>query len=218
MDSAKEKKAIKPTYIELINCFWMTTVEGRTSHEAHLYFKLLDICNKLNWKNPFDYKDQILYGELNISDKTFKEARQGLEAKGLIRYRKGHKGMSSKYMLINRKISDQKQDWSEDWSEDSPEKFRSTIDKDKDIKAKAQADFKKSVHVNPLKKIREFISETESFKLLHPISNEKLEKLLKEFPLDVVMDAIFKADDSDHGFDSQKGVLEHYCKSIFEPM
>lgn len=73
------------TYIDLINQFWKLNKENIFSAtETQLYFKLLDTCNSLNWKNPFTHSNGYICGELGISEKTLRTARQQLVNYGLI--------------------------------------------------------------------------------------------------------------------------------------
>ncbi len=77
-------------YIELINKFWTINLEATFSHaEVHLYFKLLEINNRLGWKNEFKCPNTRLEGETGMRTKTLINARQRLIDFGLITYKKG---------------------------------------------------------------------------------------------------------------------------------
>ena len=76
------------TYIELINRFWKMNTENAFSPiEGMLYFKILEIANRLNWKEPLSLPSNRLYMELNISRSAFIHARQKLHDVGLIKYK-----------------------------------------------------------------------------------------------------------------------------------
>lgn len=76
------------TYLDLINQFWKLNKEYVFSaNETQLYFKLLDTCNSLNWKNPFTHSNGFICGELGISEKTLRTARQQLVNYGLIEFK-----------------------------------------------------------------------------------------------------------------------------------
>ena len=75
-------------YIELINRFWKMNTENAFSPiEGMLYFKILEIANRLNWKEPLSLPSKRLYMELNISRNAFVHARQKLHDVGLIKYK-----------------------------------------------------------------------------------------------------------------------------------
>lgn len=77
-------------YIELINRFWkMNKEECFTANETQLYFKLLDTCNSLGWKNPFNHSNGYICGELGISEPTFLRCRNKLKQVGLIDFVSG---------------------------------------------------------------------------------------------------------------------------------
>jgi len=67
-------------YIELINNFWR-------KHEEHpfgtvaglLYFHLLDVSNKQNWRNPFKRQNTRVCGDLGITNPTLIKARNKLK-------------------------------------------------------------------------------------------------------------------------------------------
>lgn len=78
------------TYIELINQFWKINKEKSISAtETQLYFKLLDTCNALGWKNPFNHSNRFVCGETNVSEKTLIRARRNLKHYGLIDFKSG---------------------------------------------------------------------------------------------------------------------------------
>lgn len=78
-------------YIELINNFWAIDLEATFSHaEVHLFFKLLEINNRLGWKNEFRYPNARLEGETGMRSKTLINTRQRLVDCGVLFYKKGN--------------------------------------------------------------------------------------------------------------------------------
>lgn len=89
------------SYLELINHFWKLNKENTFSAmETQLYFKLLDTCNSLNWKNPFTHSNGYICGELGITEKTLIRSRQNLKEFGLIDFRSGQiKRQITEYLI-----------------------------------------------------------------------------------------------------------------------
>jgi len=92
-------------YIELINNFWR-------KHEEHpfgtvaglLYFHLLDVSNKQNWRNPFKRQNTRVCGDLGITNPTLIKARNELKQRGMINFFSKGKGDSNvEYQLNNDK-------------------------------------------------------------------------------------------------------------------
>jgi hypothetical protein len=54
-----------------------------------LYFKLLDTCNSLEWKNPFAQSNDCLSGELGISKRKLIQLKNSLKQHGLIDFQSG---------------------------------------------------------------------------------------------------------------------------------
>ncbi|KAA6327436.1 hypothetical protein EZS27_023574 [termite gut metagenome] len=78
------------TYIELINRFWKLNKEcSFTAYETQMYFKLLDTCNSLGWKNPFAQSNDCLSGELGISKRKLIQLKNSLKQYGLIEFQSG---------------------------------------------------------------------------------------------------------------------------------
>jgi hypothetical protein len=78
------------TYIELINKFWKLNKEcSFTAYETQMYFKLLDTCNSLGWKNPFAQSNDYLSGELGSSKRKLIQLKNSLKRYGLIEFQSG---------------------------------------------------------------------------------------------------------------------------------
>lgn len=76
------------TYIDLINNFWRLNKEHSfTANETTVYFALLDTCNELRWKNPFNQSNRNLANKCNVTEPTFIRARNFLQQKGLISFK-----------------------------------------------------------------------------------------------------------------------------------
>lgn len=79
-------------YIELINNFWQLNKEfSFTPNEKALYFTILNKCNELGWKNPFNQSNAYLALECGVTEPTLIKARNTLQQKGLIEF-KSEKG------------------------------------------------------------------------------------------------------------------------------
>ena len=78
-------------YIELINNFWrLHRGYSFSPIEIALYFYLVDVCNGLGWKNPFNQTNTYIVGTLGISEKALYNARKSLEEAGLIEFESGN--------------------------------------------------------------------------------------------------------------------------------
>lgn len=77
-------------YIELINRFWQEVeIEGFLPSEACVYFRLLDVCNKLGWQNPFSLSNVRAVALMGMTEKSFRTVRDKLVSRGLISFRQG---------------------------------------------------------------------------------------------------------------------------------
>lgn len=89
-------------YIGLINRFWLLDLEFNFSHlEVHLYFKLLEIDNRLGWKETFKYPNSRMESEIGTRQKNLIDARQKLINSCLIRYEKGTTRDAGVYQLLS---------------------------------------------------------------------------------------------------------------------
>lgn len=59
--------------------------------EACVYFRLLDVCNRLGWQNPFPLSNPRAVALMAMNEKTFRAVRDKLGGRGLIEFRKGKK-------------------------------------------------------------------------------------------------------------------------------
>lgn len=74
-------------YISLCRAYWQRAMEEVPEPtDTHLYFYLVEYCNRLYWKNPFRLSNGALCSALNITTKTLTAARSRLVEKGLIRF------------------------------------------------------------------------------------------------------------------------------------
>ncbi len=77
-------------YIELINRYWQEVdVKGFTPTETNIYFRLLDICNRLGWKNPFFLSNPRAVALMAVAENTLAAGRDKLVMKGLIGFKRG---------------------------------------------------------------------------------------------------------------------------------
>jgi hypothetical protein len=98
-------------YIELINQFWrMRRSKIITSVEADLYYYLMNVCNELNWENPFEHPNKLICATIGVTEKTMIAARNRLKQKGLIDFQPGkRKSKSPVYTLLYCKNSSTKE-------------------------------------------------------------------------------------------------------------
>lgn len=83
-------------YIELINRFWSEVeMKDFLPSEACVYFRLLDVCNRLGWQNPFSLSNSRAVALTAMNEKTFRAVRDKLAERGLIGFRKGKRRESS---------------------------------------------------------------------------------------------------------------------------
>lgn len=93
-------------YIELINRFWSIDLEANFSHlEVHLFFKLLEINNRLDWKESFRFPNSRLEAEIGSRPKNLINARQRLVDFKLIEYKKGTTREAGIYKLLSFECS-----------------------------------------------------------------------------------------------------------------
>lgn len=94
-------------YIEMINRFWQEVeMKDFLPSEACVYFRLLDICNKLGWQNPFSLSNSRAVALMAMNEKTFRAIRDKLGGRGLIEFRKGKKRESAPMYCFPEKTDD----------------------------------------------------------------------------------------------------------------
>lgn len=92
-------------YIELINNMWMLREQGIISaKETDLYMYLLNRCNRLGWKNPFNQPTAIVCASLGITRHALTNSRNKLKQSGLIDFNEGTtKGKPAEYFICGLK-------------------------------------------------------------------------------------------------------------------
>lgn len=94
-------------YIEMINRFWQEVeMKDFLPSEACVYFRLLDVCNKLGWQNPFSLSNSRAVALMAMNEKTFRAIRDKLGGRGLIEFRKGKKRESAPMYCFPEKTDD----------------------------------------------------------------------------------------------------------------
>ncbi len=94
-------------YIEMINRFWQEVeMKDFLPSEACVYFRLLDVCNKLGWQNPFSLSNSRAVALMAMNEKTFRAVRDKLGGRGLIEFRKGKKRESAPMYCFPEKTDD----------------------------------------------------------------------------------------------------------------
>src|SRR6056297_14818 len=91
------------SYIDLINRFWKVhEAYSFSSVEIGLYFKLLDIANKMRWGKEKLFIPMIRFqAELDACKSSILKARKRLEDAGLIVVQSGHGNRQSAGYQIN---------------------------------------------------------------------------------------------------------------------
>ena len=87
-------------YIELVNQFWRLDMEHNfPCTSTRLYFGLLNLSNKLGWKNPFGATNQQLAALVQCDEKTLIRCRKVLVKTGLISVKRGCKNTPNSITL-----------------------------------------------------------------------------------------------------------------------
>lgn len=92
-------------YIELINRYWQEVeIEGWTPVETDIYFRLLDICNRSGWKNPFTLPNPRAVTLMAVTENTLAAGRDRLVMKGLIGFKRGSRRKDAPTYCFPEKI------------------------------------------------------------------------------------------------------------------
>lgn len=92
-------------YIELINRYWQEVdVKGFTPTETNIYFRLLDICNRLGWENPFSLSNPRAVALMAVTENTLAAGRDKLVMKGLIGFKRGSRRKDTPIYCFPEKI------------------------------------------------------------------------------------------------------------------
>lgn len=96
------------SYIELLNNFWRRYREGKLkSADALLYLFLLNECNSLKWKNPFEMQTWKISELLGLTRKTISDARFRLEENGFLKFSEAVGRGPAIYFLEDVSVSDE---------------------------------------------------------------------------------------------------------------
>jgi len=101
--TAQPGGAPRMNYITLINHFWAKDLEHSfTPNDIAVYFRLLERCNALGWKNPFNFSVDELLAKLRLKTKApLDTSRNRLKQAGLIDFKNGDgRGQTTRYWLI----------------------------------------------------------------------------------------------------------------------
>lgn len=109
------------TYIDLINNFWVLNEQGCfTPTETKVYFSLLNISNRFNWKQPFNQSNARLAVECGVTEPTLINARNVLQQRGLIKFKsEAGRRKNTEYYLKYFSNSDSNYDSNSDSISDS---------------------------------------------------------------------------------------------------
>jgi hypothetical protein len=100
-------------YLSLINQFWAKDLEHSfTPNDIAVYFRLLERCNALGWKNPFNFSVDELLLKLRLKTKDpFTTARNRLKQAGLIDFKNGDgRGRTTTYYLLDTEEQQQEEE------------------------------------------------------------------------------------------------------------
>lgn len=87
-------------YFALMNAYWsMAELERFTPSEGMVFVALVDLANKLFWKNTIAITNVRLADKISVSEKTMISARNKLKQKGLIDFKSGKRGSACKYQF-----------------------------------------------------------------------------------------------------------------------
>ena len=114
------------SYLDLINRYWQEVeIKGWTPVETNIYFRLLDICNKSGWKNPFALPNPRAVALMAVTENTLAAGRDRLVMKGLIGFKKGSRRSEVPVYCFPEKINGE-------WI--FPESFTSNIETKQGVK------------------------------------------------------------------------------------
>jgi hypothetical protein len=93
---------VKISYLDLINNFWNLHEElNFSTNEMGLYFGLLNIANRLRWKDTFSKTNDYLCVTIGINEKVLINGRNKLKQRGLIDFVSGKsKRVPTRYVII----------------------------------------------------------------------------------------------------------------------
>lgn len=100
---------MNPTYnyIKLIKRFWQEVeTDDFLPSEACVYFRLVEICNRSGWQNPFSLSNSRAVALMAMNEKTFRAIRDKLAERGLIDFRKGKRRESKPMYCIPVEVDD----------------------------------------------------------------------------------------------------------------
>ncbi len=148
---------------ELMRRFWQFDMEvGFTHLDVHLYFKLIEINNRLGWeKISFRYANSRLEAEIGTRTKNLIESRQRLIDAGLINYQKGNTRNAGVYALLSslQSLNPTKESNQESISESNEESNKGNINKT-NTKTKQIKRDKKNVFLPPsLSEFKKYFDE-----------------------------------------------------------
>lgn len=96
-------------YLELINRYWNEVdMKGWSPVETNIYFRLLEICHRSGWENPFSLPNTRAVALMSITENTLCVGRESLARKGLIRFKKGSRRSNPPMYCFPEKINE---DW-----------------------------------------------------------------------------------------------------------
>lgn len=92
----------KSSYLDLINNFWTLHEDFNFSvSETALYFGLLNIANRLHWKDSFSKTNDYLRAFIGFNEKTLINSRHKLKQRGLIDFTTGKNKIPTKYRILS---------------------------------------------------------------------------------------------------------------------
>jgi len=149
-------------YIELINRYWQEVeIEGWTPVETDIYFRLLDICNRSGWKNPFTLPNPRAVALMAVTENTLAAGRDRLVMKGLIGFKRGSRRKDAPTYCFPEKIDGE---WV--FPESFTAGFASNIEPKQGVKPRVSIGITKLINIIKLKlKLINLLAEIVRFSL-----------------------------------------------------
>ena len=128
-------------YLKLINRYWQEVdIKGWTPAETEIYFRLLDYCNKLNWRNPFALPNPRAVALMALTENTLDTGRKRLMSKGLIMFKNGTRRKDAPIYCFPEEIDGE-------WK--FPDGFTSKFEAKPGVKTEAKAGFTSKFEAKP---------------------------------------------------------------------
>ena len=164
-------------YLNELNAFYdWTLINNPSTGQIALWYALMQINNKCNWKEWFSVSNSILENSTGLSRSGILKARNSLKQFGLIDFNsKGTKSTSYKLFSISKSKQESVQDSKQESVQDS-----STINKRKETKQEnKKKNSKKENEATPFEKALEDFSQYRKI-IKKPLTEHSMELIVKK--------------------------------------